>query len=162
MTAVRSAIVLAVLVSAGCSGVPGAGGITEIPPVPAGFNKLDSAQTAFRAAKFESPEGTWTVNYEGEEIVVVNGAGKRFDIPWSWYPVESGADAAWTTGYRRGNETLVRLEGGNDFLLEETRFFFTDGELREAVKYSVPGPGMGPGYPGTPVSPENRVTRQAF
>lgn len=163
MTFVRVGVLLSVLGLLGCAGVPGdGGGITAIPPVPAGFAKLDSEPTSFRSAKVTAPEGTWTVNYEGEDIVIVNGAGKRISIPWSWYPVESGADAAWTTGYRRNNETLIRLVGGNDFLLEETRFFFTGGELREAVKYSLPGPGQGPEWPGTPVPADKRVTRQAF
>ena len=151
------------LLVVGCAGTTGGGGgRQEMPGVPAGFVALPSKPTSFRSAEVTAPEGVWKVNYEGEDILVTNGVGKQRAIAWSWYPQEGGADAALCLGYRKGAETLIRLQGGNDFLFEEAWFYFTDGEFREAVKYSLPGEGQGPEWPGTPVPADKRVRREVF
>lgn len=163
MSMMRWSVLLAGLLVVGCAGVPsGEGVLREMPGVPAGFVALPSKPTSFRSAEVSAPEGVWKVNYEGEDILVTNGVGKKRVIAWSWYPQEGGADAALCLGYRKGAETLIRLQGTSEFLWEEAWFFFADGELREAVKYSLPGEGQGPEWPGTPVPADKRVRRETF
>jgi hypothetical protein len=158
---------VAVAMSSGCGTTGGRKKIDEsrleeIPPVPEGFVPLPSEATAFRAATIHTPIGAWRINFD-------DGITKIETVPYvvtkldpKWYPREGGAYAARCTGYQRGLETLVRLEGSSETVIEETRILFENGQLREVVKYSLPGTGVDLANPPEAVPYAQRVKRGRY
>lgn len=136
--------------------------LEAIPPLPEGFVPLPSESTAFRAARIETPGGTWRVNFDDGITKIETSPYVVPKLDGKWYPEEGGAHAALCRGYQRGNEIMVRLEGSSDVVTEETRIIFENRKLREVVKYSIPGAGLGPGLRPKVVPYSERVKRQVF
>lgn len=162
-------LVAAILVLPGCTGTSSQsadredGGITVIPPVPEGFRELPTTSTGFRSAKMEHRiGGTWAVSFDDGIIRVSPIPFNVTKMDPKWYPLEGGAGAVLCRGYTRGIETLLTFDGSSALREEQTRLFFESLELKEAVKYSLPGGGWGPENPGEYVPPSRRVMRERF
>jgi hypothetical protein len=157
--------VLAALL-AGCAGpLAGLGNerkLEAIPPLPEGFVPLPWEATGFRSARIETQYGEWRINFDDGITKIETSPYVVTKLGSEWYPQEGGADAALCRGYRRGKETLVRMEGSSDMVTEETRIFFEGSKLREVVKYSIPGKGLHPDFPPDPIPYSQRVKREKF
>ena len=123
---------------------------------------LPSESTGFRSARIQTPNGPWIVNFDNAITKIETSPYVVTRLDAKWYPAEGGADAALCRGYQKGSETMVRMEGSSEFKYEETRIIFEDRRLKEIVKYSVPGQGLGPDYPGEWVPYGQRIVREKF
>ena len=156
----RIGLLVAGGVLAGCAG-GGGRGLDVIPPVPEDFEPLSSQATGYRSAKVITPTGRWLINFDDGIIKISPWDYHVVKLDPRWYPREGASRAALCRGYRRGNETLIRLEGSSEVVTEETRVFFENGQIREVVKYSLPGLGGEEGLP-LEVPPSERVQKQSF